>query len=197
MQSKVNWIGVAGGIATLLLIAISLFVPWWRFTVGSPVLAEANFSPVNLNFALFGTALTIPIIWALNMASLLSLAAGGIIMLIYSVMPAKSYSKRLLGFSYNKPLFAVVLFVVELVVLTLSVKAFSGFNFPLMGSATIQLPQSMTQGVNIGVGVSAAFEWPFWFAIVAAGLCVAARLYHRKIAGASVLPPPPPPPPPN
>ena len=186
MQSKINWIGVAGGIATLLLIAISLVVPWWRFTVGSPMLAEANFSPINLNFAILGTALTIPIIWALNLASLLSLAAGGIIMLIYSVRPNKSYSKRLIGFSYNKPLFAVVLFAVELVVLTLLVKTYSGFTFPLMGSANIQLPQSMTQGANVGVGVSAAFEWPFWFAIVVAGLCVAARLYHPKVAGTAL-----------
>jgi hypothetical protein len=191
MHCKVNWIGVAGGIAALLLIAISMFVPWWRLTVGSPVLAEANFSPVNLTFAILGTALTIPIIWALNISSLLSLAAGGIIMLIYSVMPAKPYSKRLLGFSYNKPLFAVVLFVVELVVLTLLVKTYSGFTFPLVGSASIQLPQSMTQGANVGVGVSAAFEWPFYFAIVVAGLCVATRLYHRKVSG-SALPPPPP-----
>ena len=190
MQTKANWIGVAGGIATLLLIAISMFVPWWRFTVGSPVLAEANFSPVNLNFALFGSALTIPIIWALNIATLLSLAAGGIIMLIYSVMPAKPYSKRLLGFSYNKPLFAVVLFAVELVVLTVLVKTYSGFTFPLMGSATIQLPQSMTQGANVGVGVSAAFEWPFYFAVVVAGLCIAARLYHRKVADAALPPSP-------
>ena len=189
MQFKVNWIGVAGGIATLLLITVSLFVPWWRFTVGNPVLAEANFSPVNLNFAILGTAITIPIIWALNIASLLSLAAGGIIMLIYSVMPAKPYSKRLLGFSYNKPLFAVVFFVIELVVLTLLVKTYSGFTFPLMGSTTVQLPQSMTQGANVGVGVSAAFEWPFWFAIVVAGLCVAARLYHRKVS-VPTLPPP-------
>jgi hypothetical protein len=191
MQTKVNWIGVAGGIATLLLIAISMIVPWWRFTVANPVLAEANFSPVNLNFALFGSALTIPIIWAVNIASLLSLAAGGIIMLIYSVMPAKPYSKRLLGFSYNKPLFAVVLFAVELVVLTVLVKTYSGFTFPLMGSATIQLPQSMAQGVNIGVGVSAAFEWPFYFAIVVAGLCLAARLYHKKVVGAALPPSPP------
>jgi hypothetical protein len=180
MLLKLNWIGLAGGIATLLLIAISLFVPWWRFTVGNPAIAEADFSPVNLNFSLLGTPLSIPIIWALNIAALLSLAAGGVVMLIYSVLPNKPYSKRLLGFGYNKPLFAVVLFVVELVILVVFAKALVGFDVPLTGAANIQLPQSMLGNLSIGIGVTAAFEWPFYFAIVVAGLCVAARLYHGR-----------------
>jgi len=201
VNGKINWVGVAGGAATLLLIAVSMFVPWWRFTVGNatvgnPAFAEANFSPVNLNFSILGNALSIPLIWALNMATLLSLASGGIIMLIYSVKPDKSYSKKLLGFSYNKPLFAVILFVVELVALTLIAKSIGGFNVPITGSGIIQLPQ-MAQGVTISVSVLAAFEWPFYFAIVVAGICVAARLYHRKIVGKVVGQPLPPPPPPN
>ena len=98
MNYKINWIGVAGGSATLLLIVVSLFVPWWAFTVGTstvghPPPAEAKFSPVNLSFAVAGEALTIPLIWALNIAALLSLTARGIIMLIYSVKPDKSYSR--------------------------------------------------------------------------------------------------------
>jgi hypothetical protein len=115
-------------------------------------------------------------------------------MLIDSVAPSKPYSKRLLGFGYNKPLVAVILFVVELVALALMVKSVAGFEFPLMGTATIQLPQNMMQGINVSATISAAFEWPFYFAIATAGLCVAARLYHGKLMK-SILPPPPPPPP--
>jgi hypothetical protein len=195
MNYKINWIGVAGGAATLLLIAVSLFVPWWKFTVGtaatgSPAFAEANFSPVNLNFSILGNALSIPIIWALNMAALLTLLSGGLIMLIYSVKPEKSYSKKLLGFSWNKPLFAVVLFVVELVALGLLAKSVAGFDVPLMGASTIHLP-NLASGISISIGVIAAFEWPFYLAIVVAGLCVAARLYHRKVVGTSNIPLPP------
>ena len=113
-------------------------------------------------------------------------------MLIYSVKPDKSYSKKLLGFSYNKPLFAVILFVVELIALTLIAKSIGGFNVPLMGPGIIQLPQ-MAQGVTISVSVLAAFDWPFYFAIVVAGICVAARLFHRKVVGQPLPPPPPPP----
>lgn len=109
-------------------------------------------------------------------------------MLVYSVLPAKPYSTSLLGFGYNKPLYAVVFFLVELIALTLMVKTIAGFSIPLMGSANVQLPASMTQGASISVGVSAAFEWPFWFAIVVAGLCVAARLYHRKLVRYSLPP---------
>jgi hypothetical protein len=202
MQAKINWIGVAGGASTLVLIAVSLIVPWWRFTAGNPhPLIEANFSPINLNFGVFGTAINIPLIWALNMATLLSLLAGGIIMLIYSVLPTKPYAKKLLGFSYKTPLIAVILFVVELVVLSLMAQAVAGVNLPLVGSANIQFPSSMTGGITAEIGVVAAFEWPFYLAIVVAATCIAARLYHGKLVR---LPPPPqpypqqyvPPPPP-
>ena len=189
MASRINWVGIAAGTASLLLILISFFVPWWRFNVGNPSLAEANFSPVNLNFSLFGDPITIPIIWALNLSSLLSLLAGGIIMLIYSVKPHKSYSSKLLGFGWNKPVFAVILFVVELIALVVLVKNIAGFDFPLYGSANIQLPQSMLEGASGSVGVNAAFEWPFYFAIAVAGLSVAARLYHRKIVPQAIKQP--------
>ena len=182
MDRKYNWLALAAGISTLLLILVSLFVPWWQLTVGDPAIANANLSPVNMNFGLLGTSLTIPLVWALNIATLLSLAAGAIVMLIYAIKPAKPYSKSLLGFAWNKPLFAVVLFAIEVVVLTVLPNAFVGFGFPLAGSANVQLPQSIAEGANISVGVSTGFMWPFLFAIIVAGLGVAARIYHRKLA---------------
>ena len=194
-MEKINIIALAAGISTLLLIAISIFVPWWQFTVGNPAIAVVNVSPVNLNLALLGNSLTIPLIYALNIASALSLASGGIIMLIYSVRPNRSYSKKLLGFGYKKPLYAVILFVVALLSMSFMVQRFSGFAFPLTGSGAMSLPESMMpEGANVSVAVSAGFGWPFYFAIVVAGLCVAARVYHRKlVANDAVLPPPPPP----
>ena len=195
MQNKINIIALAAGISTLLLIAISIFVPWWQFNVGNPAIASVNVSPVNLNLALLGDSLTIPLIYALNIASALSLASGGIIMLIYSVRPNKSYSKKLLGFGYKKPLYAVILFIVALISMSFMVPIFSGFAIPLTGSGAMSLPQSMVpNGANVSIAVSAGFGWPFYFAIVVAGLCVAARVYHRKlVAKDAVLPPPPPP----
>lgn len=163
--------------------------------MGSPAIATVNVSPVNFNLALLGNSLTVPLIVALNIASALSLASGGIIMLIYSVRPDKSYSKKLLGFGYKKPLYAVILFAVGLLVTFFIVQRVSGFSFPLVGSGAMSLPESMRpDGANISVNVSAGFGWPFYLAIVVAGLCVAARFYHRKIAITDTSLPPPPPP---
>ncbi len=179
---KINWFGLAGGIATSLLIVISLFFPWWQFTVGDGIL-QANISPLNTNFDFLSeNSVTVPLLWALNLVSILSLAASGIIMLIYSVLPSKSYSSKLLDFSYRKPIYAVVFFVISLFSLILIIQSLLGFQIPIMGSATIQLPQSLTAGTIVSTKVTADFLWPFWFAVIAAGLCVIARIYHRRIA---------------
>jgi hypothetical protein len=104
-------------------------------------------------------------------------------MIIYSVLPNKSYSKKLLGYGYNKPIFAVGMFAAELIVMYVSVKALTGFDFPIMGSATLGIPSEMTANtVSISMNASGSFLWPFYFAIAVAVLCVAARMYHKKVA---------------
>jgi hypothetical protein len=192
MQNKINILALIAGISTLVLIVVSIFVPWWHLAVGSPAIASVGVSPVNLNLDLLGNVFTIPIIYALNIASALTLAAGGIVMLIYSIKPNQPYSNKLLGFGYKKPLYAVILFIISMFALSYLVQRFSGFAFPLLGSSSLSLPQGMApDGVNISVAVSAGFGWPFYFAIVVAGLCVAARLYHPKVKVDTALPPPP------
>lgn len=193
MPNKLNLLGLAAGISTFVLIAISLYVPWWQFTVGKPTLAQLNFSPLNLNLSLLGKSITMPLIWAINLATTLTLAAGGIVMLIYSVKPNKSYSKQLLGFGWKKPLYAVIFFVIEVVGVITVANMFAGLNLPINGSAALQPPQGMLPGgMNFSVDVLAAFQWPFYLAIVVAALCVAARIYHRKISVEAAVPPPPP-----
>jgi hypothetical protein len=191
---KINALALIAGITTLVLIAASYFIPWWQLTVGNPALATVNFSPLNLNFELFNNLLTIPLILALNISCLLALLAGGLILIIYSVVPTKPYASKLIGYAYKPPLLAVVLFVIEVVGLTLSVKAFTGFNFPLIGAGTVGLPAGLAPGgISVSVNVSAAFLWPFYLAIAVTVLCVAARIYHRKITkvAPSQIPSPP------
>jgi hypothetical protein len=183
MIRVINIVGLTAAITTLLLIVASVFVPWWQLIVGTPAIAVVNFSPLNLNFSLFGNIITAPLIWALNMSCLLTLLAGGIIMMIYSLSPAKPYSLKLLGFGYKQPLFAIILFVVEIVGLVISVRTLTGFDFPLMGTGAVGLPAGLAPGgISVSVNVSSAFGWPFFLAIAVAVLCVAARLYHRKMA---------------
>jgi len=179
--TKINWFGLAGGATTILVIAVSMFYPWWQLTVGDD-LVKVNASPVNMNFGFLGTTFTIPFIWALNVVSILILLASGIAMLVYSIIPRKSYSEHLLGFGYKKPLFTLLFFVIGLVVTTVICQAVLSINVPLMGSTTSTLPIPFASGITISVLLSAAFQWSFWLAVVAAGLCIAARLYHRKVA---------------
>lgn len=176
---KINWFGLTAGILTLIVLAVSLYSPWWQLTVGDNLM-KVNASPVNTNFGLMGAQFTIPLIWALNISSILSFTASGIIMLFYSLAPTKSYSKHLLGFSYKKPLYSLITFVAGLLVIT-SIAGLFGLNIPLIGSATLMLPSQFTMGIGINALVSGKFLLPFWIGIGAAILCLAARLYHMRI----------------
>lgn len=179
--TKFNWFALAGGVTTILMIAVSLVYPWWQLTVGDDLLT-VNVSPVNMNMGFLGTLFTIPFIWALTLVGLLSLLASAIAMLIYSIFPRKSYSMHLLGFGYKKPLYAVLFFIIGLVVTTIICQAVLSLNIPLMGSTTSTLPIPFASGITLTVLLSAGFQWSFLLAIVAATLCIAARIYHGKVA---------------
>ena len=181
LLSKVNLFGFAGGVTTIIMIAVSMVYPWWQLTVGDNLLT-ANASPVNTTFGALGTSFAIPFIWALNVVSLLTLLASAVAMLIYSFMPKKSYSKHLLDFGYKKPFFIVVFFVIGLVAVTLICQTVLSLSIPLVGSTTSTLSIPFVSGVSITVLLSAGFQWSFWVAVVGAGLCIAARLYHKKVA---------------
>src|SRR3972149_10934736 len=181
MQAKINWFGLAGGIATIAVVIISVYIPWWQISVGE--LMNASFSPVNTNAGVFGTAMTIPLLWAANLTGLLFLVSSGAVMIAYSLLPAKPYSKHLLGFAYKKPLFAVIFFVIPLIAFPLILQSILNVSIPLNGTSTIAIPMGFFGGgITISFLISAGFLWPFWLAMVAAGLCIAARVYQRKVA---------------
>jgi hypothetical protein len=186
MSRKINWLGLAAGIITLIVLAISLYVPWWQLTMGQSLI-KINASPIYTNFALFGTQFTIPLIWAINLILTMALTASGLIMLIYSLVPTKPYAKRLLSFSYKQPIYFVVGFAVVLIAIILVAGHF-GLSLPLMGSATVTLPIHWTSGVTISALTSGDFQLPFWLAIVAAEFSIAARLYHSHLVKAITAP---------
>lgn len=190
MARKINWLALVAGVLTFVVVAVSFYTPWWQLTIGQDLI-KINADPVNTNFGVFGAQFTIPLIWALNVASILTLVAAGAIMLIYSVVPTKPYALQLLGFSWKKPLYAVVAFAVGLAAIVFIVGHF-GITIPLTGSATMTLPGSWTMGATVSATVSAAFQLPFYLAIVVAALCIGARIYHRQIAKPTAAPTPPP-----
>ncbi len=176
-----NWFGLVGGITTILLIVISLYVPWWQLNVGKPAIVSANISPIYTNFDFVGNSFTVPLLWAINLASILYLTAGGVVMLIYSVRPTNKYSKQLLGFSYRKPLYYVVFFIIGIVALSLIVQSFFSLSIPVVGSSQVMLPSSSTGGASVSILVSSELLWPFWLGVVSAAFCIGARLYHKRI----------------
>jgi hypothetical protein len=180
LNFKLNWFGLAGGALSLAIVAVSFVHPWWQLIIGEN-LVTVNVSPVATGLNLFGTILTIPLLAALNLTGLLTLATAGVAMIIYSVIPAKPYAKHILGFGYKKPLYSVVFFVITLFILSLLVKSFVGLSIPLYGTNTINLPQNMIEGVTLTAQLNTAFLWPFWVEIAAAALCIVARFYHTKI----------------
>jgi hypothetical protein len=183
VQAKnINWFALVGAILVLVVLVVSIFYPWWQLIIGDNLLI-VNASPMNTNFGLLGTPLTIPLILALNIGSILTFLASGIVLLIYAVVPTKPYAKDLLSFSYRKPLYAVILMIAVLLIVTFSAQSFFGVSVPLQGRSTIYIPSSFMMGLNASVGVlvTTGFVWPFCAAIVAAALCIVARIYHTKL----------------
>jgi len=182
MIKQINWFALVGGILILTLLLVSFYFPWWQLVIGDN-LFKVNVSPVNTNVGVLGSQFTVPLIWAMNIASILTFLASGIIMLIYAVKPTRPYSQDLLSFGYRKPLYAVIFCVVGLLIAVYVVQAAVGISVPLVGAGTIVLPSSlMPMGIGVSVIGLAGFQWPFWLAFVAAGLCIAARVYHRKLS---------------
>jgi hypothetical protein len=186
LAMKINWFGLVGGVLTLALAVASLRVPWWQITVGEN-LTTIGLSPDRLSVILFGVSLTWPIIVAIDVIFLLLLVAAGIALIIYSVVPARPYSKHLLGFAYKKPLGIFLAFAILVLLLT-NVGSIISLIYRAGGAGSINLPWSgvktivvsIPQSATISVPISTSLQWTFWLAMVIAILCVATRIYHRR-----------------
>ncbi|MEM1539141.1 MAG: hypothetical protein QXK33_01845 [Candidatus Bathyarchaeia archaeon] len=178
----VNWFGIVGGVAAIVLIVVSFHTPWWQLVIGEDFI-KVNVSPFNFNFNFLGVAFAIPLILALNLSSLLMLLIGGMSLIVYSLNPSKGYSKKLLCFAYKKPIYSVVFFLVGIIAVSLILNFMFSINLPIHGTAMARL-STPSQGAAINVPVTTSLQWPFWFAVATAVLCVVARLYHKKLTTA-------------
>jgi hypothetical protein len=203
LERKINWIGLAAGITTLVLVVASLYIPWWQMSVdnitvgnsASPLISfentgelqlGASLSPVSTNVNFLDASFTVPLIWAYNMVGLLFLLTCGIVMLIYSVLPDKPYSKHLIGFAYKKPLLMIIFFAVPLIAFPLILQAILKISVPLNGTTTLALPMGfLGADMSVSATVTTGFLWTFWLAIIAAALCLAARIYYKRFSSSS------------
>ncbi len=201
-MSKINWFALVSGALMLAVVGLSIFTPWWQLQIGSGStgFAVINANPFYTNFGVLGLNFVIPILFAINIMTMALFVVSGIILVVYSVMPTKSYSKQLLCYGYKRPIYTLIGFIVTLVVIvylipfiinmiangavTLSVPLFA-----LLGTSIIQLPTGMlnsgSNSLQIGVTVVAAFQYTFYLGVVATALAIVARIYHRKIIGST------------
>ena len=175
----INWFGIVGGILTIIVIIASVYNPWWQLVVGDGIM-KINASPMNTNFGLFGTHFVIPLIYALNISSILTFACSGTIMLVYSLATTKPYAKELLKFSWKKPIYSVITNITCLTMIIILTNIITGIKIPLIGATTTTLPTQYTGNANIIVNLTSAFQWPFYLAIATAMLCILAKIYHDK-----------------
>lgn len=141
---------------------------------------KVNASPVNTNFGLFGLSFTLPLLYALNVVSVLTFSTSGLIMLFYSLNPQKGYAKKLLAYSYRKPIYTLLTFLSSLLIIT-SAASMLNINIPILGTSTMTLPSSLAMGADINATVNGSFQIPFYLAIVTAALCIIARLRHKQV----------------
>jgi len=176
---KINWCGLAGGVILLILVALALIYasPWWQISIGEG-LGHADISPLSFNLVILGSYIVIPLILFLNLSCQLSFIASAIAIIIYSIAPEKGYSKSLLEFSYKKPLIILIIFLGSMIGITYAVQNVLQISIPLIGTSTVTLS---TSDIEIEASIVTRFTWVFWLALTAAILCIAARIYHKRI----------------
>jgi len=207
MQPKkaVNWFALASGALMLIVVALSIFTPWWKLQIGNGSgLVTINANPFYTNFNVLRLNFVVPVLFALNIGTMVLFAVSGVVFIIYAVMPAKRYSKHLLSYGWKRPLYTLIVFMAVLMLILYVaphvINAMSHTSVipvplvPIIGSSKIQIPSNIFGGgsnsVQIGVTMNSTFEYTFYLAVVAAALGIVARIYHRRIVSNVIIPAP-------
>jgi hypothetical protein len=186
-QQTVYRIGLVSGVFLIAAILLSFHTPWWQLRIGD--LGSANFSLFTTTVNVFGQSFVIPVLMAINISGFLLLTLSAILMITYALKPTKDYAKQLLGLSYKLPIVILVLFIAGIVALTQLLPYMANrfgvidLTLPIIGTTLIQVPSEMLGelgGVQIGIAVSGAFQWTFYLALAAVGLCVATRILNGR-----------------
>ncbi|KXB03474.1 hypothetical protein AKJ45_01470 [candidate division MSBL1 archaeon SCGC-AAA261F19] len=180
---RVNWIGVAAGVLMLILP----FLPWawWSASVGSGA-ANVGISPFHVTISGFGEEFSLPIIRYAVLGSKLVVLAGGMLMIVGSIMTERSWSKSLIKFGSTKVLWAILGLVASVLVLSVIGNNFLDLGLPyLFGSETISFsgevgPLEMPEGVSISLPMTMGFSRGFLLALFTAGLAIAARIFNER-----------------
>jgi len=201
---RLNWFALAAGVLMLVVVALSIFTPWWKLQIGNGNgFVTINANPFYTNFSVLRLNFVIPILFAINIAIIALFTASGVIFIIYSIRPTKSYSKHLLSYGWKRPLYTIIGFIVTIVVILYVVPSFINTMAhssmipvpiaPLMGSSVIHLSSGVfgnSNSIQIGITLVTTFEYTFYLGLAATVLGIVARIYHRRILSNVVILPP-------
>ena len=199
-----NLFALAAGVLMLIVVVLSIFVPWWKLQIGSGTgLMTVNANPFYTSFGLLKLTFVIPILFAINVGTIALFTASGVIFIIYSFKPRKSYSKHLLSYGWKRPLYTIIGFIIVIMIVLYVVpdvinsmghtSAVPVPLAPLMGSSVIQLPSGFfgnSNSIQMGITVITTFEYTFYLGVAAAVLGIVARIYHRRMVSNPVVSPP-------
>ncbi len=181
---RINWFGVTAGILMLMLPFLG---PWWRLRVGDG-LAEIATSPFHISGSMMGKAISISsLVSYIVLATKITVLIAGVFMLLASLLPDRWWSRRLFKFGRMKVFWMVIGLVVMLVVAAaIANKVLPGFlpagvqlSIPYVsGSTNVVVDMGDAQAIfPLSMGLGGAFI----AAIVTAALCIAARIYNRRL----------------
>jgi hypothetical protein len=201
---RLNWFALAAGVLMLVVVALSIFTPWWKLQIGNGTgFIAVNANPFYTNISVLRLNFVIPILFAINIATIALFTASGVIFIIYSIKPTKSYSKHLLSYGWKRPLYTIIGFILVIVVILYVVPDVINSMghtstvpvplVPLIGSSVIQLSSGIfgnSNSIQIGITVITTFEYTFYLGVAAAVLGIVARIYHRKVVSNAVVSPP-------
>ncbi|MFH1821769.1 MAG: hypothetical protein ABH852_04950 [Methanobacteriota archaeon] len=187
---SVNVLGVVAGI---FMIALPFLGPWWIAVVGTGAI-EIALSPFDMSVSVLGQPIQSELISLFLLAARIAMIIAGVFMIFGSVSPKSWWSKRLVRFGVMKPFWAVVGIVVFAVAGAFIINnVLPNFLSNMVGGtgASIQLEVPYLMGtansvIQIGsqatvtAPVNVSLATPFWLAVVAAVLGIAARISHRK-----------------
>ena len=177
---RLNFPGILAAIATMVVPFTGV---WWQLRIGEAVIIA--FSPFESQIMIFGNEVIIPLVYWILISFKVLIILAGIFMLLASLQPEKWWSVHLMRFGSFKVLGLVALFLVFILAMKYGSSILleksnfpMQFEIPLSGTTDVEIQNS---GFTMKFQLLASFEDAFGFAVLAALLGVAARVYHGRL----------------
>jgi hypothetical protein len=136
-------------------------------------------SALNYEVNILGSPIRVEIVYFMNMIVQLFFVESAIAMLVYSLMPNRKFSEKLMKFAYLKPITTLLFFIISLLMLLLPLPAtLLKKTLPIVGEEIVSLS---IMSISLDIPLRAGFTSAFWLTAAASLLCALAPIYHKEI----------------